>query len=150
MKLSNNPSFHEKLIKSDDVKIGSERTFGLVFAVVFTIIALLPLFTQGGQENVIRVWALIVAVSFGLSSLIAPRLLAPLNRLWFHFGLLLHRVVNPLVMGLLFFLTLMPIGLLMRTIGKRPLDLGFDRAAKSYWVYRTPPSPAPDTMKRQF
>jgi len=148
--LSNKPSFHEKLTESDDVKIGSERAFGLVFAVMFLVIALFPLFTRVGQQDVIRVWALIVAVSFGLSGLVLPRLLVPLNKLWFRFGLLLHRVVSPLVMGLIFFLTITPIGLLMRTIGKRPLDLGFDRSVKSYWVYRTPPSPAPDTMKRQF
>jgi len=73
-----------------------------------------------------------------------------LNKLWFHFGLLLHKIVSPLVMGLLFFVTVTPIGLLMRTLGKTPLKLEFDKDADSYWILRDPPGPAPDTMKRQF
>jgi len=102
------------------------------------------------QEGVIRVWAMIVAAFLGITALTMPRLLGPLNRLWFRIGELLHRAVNPLVMGLLYFLTVTPIGLLMRALGKTPLKLGFDKSADSYWISRTPPGPAPDTMKRQF
>ena len=77
-------------------------------------------------------------------------MLAPLNRAWLYVGLLLQRVVSPVVLGILFFLTVTPIGLLMRLTGKNPLRLGFDREAQSYWIDRQPPGPAPDTMPRQF
>ena len=139
-------TFHENLSANDDVKIGSERSFGFVFTIVFALIGLFPLWS--GSD--VRIWALVIAGLFLVSALVAPRLLAPLNRIWFRFGLLLHKIVSPLVMGLLFFCTVMPIGLLMRVFGKRPLDLKFDKAAKSYWIHRAPPSPEPGSMKRQF
>jgi predicted membrane metal-binding protein len=148
--MTDKPTFHENLAQRDDVKVGSERSFGLVFTVVFIIIALFPLLTVSDQEGTIRVWALIVAAFFTVTALTMPRFLAPLNKLWFHFGLLLHKIVSPLVMGLLFFVTVTPIGLLMRTLGKTPLKLEFDKDADSYWILRDPPGPAPDTMKRQF
>jgi large-conductance mechanosensitive channel len=81
---------------------------------------------------------------------LAPRALKPLNRLWFLFGAFLHKIVSPLVMALLFFVTVTPIAILMRLAGKDPLRLKFDRAAKSYWIERTPPGPAPETMRNQF
>jgi hypothetical protein len=85
-----------------------------------------------------------------LLALIMPKVLAPLNRVWFRLGLLLHKIMTPLIMGVLFYLTITPIGLLMRILGKRPLDLDFDDRAASYWVHRSSPAPAPDSMKRQF
>lgn len=148
--MKNKPTLHEDLSARDDVKAGSERSFGLVFAGVFIIIALWPLLSSFGQSGSVRIWALIVAAFFATCALILPRALAPLNKLWFGFGMLLHKIVNPLVMGLLFFVTVTPIGLLMRALGKTPLELGFDKSAESYWIPRTPPGPAPDTMKRQF
>ncbi len=148
--LPNTPSFHEKLTKSDDVRIGSERAFGLVFAAVFLIVAILPLITQADQGGAIRVWALAIAAVFAVVALAMPKFLKPFNLLWFRFGLLLHKIVSPLIMGLLFFVTIMPIGLLMRAFGKVPLGLDFDKNAESYWVHRSPPAPAPDSMKRQF
>ncbi|NQU57048.1 MAG: hypothetical protein HQ513_07420 [Rhodospirillales bacterium] len=148
--MKNKPTFHENLARLDDVKVGSERSFGLVFAAVFIIVALLPLLTMSDQQGILRVWALIVAAFFAVTALTMPQLLAPLNKLWFRFGLLLHKIVNPLIMGLLFFVTVTPIGLLMRALGKTPLKLGFDKNTDSYWIARTPPSPAPDSMKRQF
>lgn len=97
-----------------------------------------------------RWWALAVGVLFAGLALALPRTLAPLNRLWFLFGQLLHRIVNPIVMGLLFFCVLTPTALLMRLLGKRALALDFDAAARTYWIERRPPGPAPETMKRQF
>ena len=143
-------TLHESLNAHDDVKVGSARSFGLVFATVFIIIALLPLLSLSGRQGSLRLWALIVAAFFAVAALTMPRLLEPLNKLWFRFGLLLHKIVNPLVMGLLFFVTVTPIGLLMRSLGKTPLKLGFDKSAKSYWIPRTPPGPEPESMKRQF
>ncbi len=148
--MNDKPTFHENLNGRDDVKVGSERSFGLVFAVVFIVVALLPLLTMSDQEGQMRIWALVVAAFFAGSALTMPSVLAPLNKLWFRFGLLLHKIVNPLVMGLLFFVTVTPIGLLMRALGKTPLQLSFDKNADTYWIPRTPPGPAAETMKRQF
>ncbi|MBM3565043.1 MAG: hypothetical protein FJX42_02895 [Alphaproteobacteria bacterium] len=137
---------HEQFDRPDDVKAGSERAFGIVFAVVFALIGLWPLPATGG----VRTWALIVAALFLAAAFLAPNVLKPLNRLWFLFGMLLHRIVSPLVMGLLFFLTVTPIALIMRLLGKDPLRLQFDRTAKSYWIKRTPPGPEPESLRRQF
>jgi len=144
------PTFHESLSVHDDVKVGSARSFGLVFATVFIIIALLPLLSLSGQQGSLGLWALIVAAVFAITALTMPHLLEPLNKLWFRFGLLLHKIVNPLIMGLLFFVTVTPTGLLMRSLGKTPLKLGFDKSLESYWITRTPPGPEPQSMKRQF
>lgn len=138
--------FHEQFDRARDVKAGSERAFGLVFAAVFALIGLWPLLSADS----VRLWALIVATLFIAAALFAPRALKPLNRFWFLFGVLLHRIVSPLVMALLFFVTVTPIAILMRLAGKDPLRLKFDRAAKSYWIERAPPGPAPETMRNQF
>ena len=147
---TNKQVFHENLADRDDVRVGSERSFGLVFAVVFLIVALFPLLTISDQVGAVRVWALVPAAFFAVTAMTMPRLLAPLNMLWFRIGLLLHKIINPLVMGLLFFLTVTPIALIMRTLGKTPLKLGFDKTADTYWITRTPPGPAPETLTRQF
>lgn len=128
------------------VQMGSERSFGLVFAALFAVIALWPL-KSGGD---IRLWALGAAAAFAVLALALPRALKPLNIVWFKFGMLLHHVVTPLVMGLLFFLTVTPVGLLMRATGKDPMRLKRDAKADSYWIARTPPGPSADSMKTQF
>ena len=128
------------------VEMGSDRSFGLVFAAVFTIVALFPL-KDGGEP---RLWAAVIAGLFLLVSFVYPKALKPLNKLWFLVGMALHHVVTPLVMGLLFFVTVTPIALIMRARGKDPLRLARDDACASYWIIRTPPGPAPDSMRRQF
>jgi predicted membrane metal-binding protein len=138
--------FHEDFERVDGPKAGSERGFGIVFAVVFAVIGLWPML-DGGP---FRLWALIVAgVSLG-TGLFVPVILRPLNRLWFLFGMALHKVMSPLMMGLLFYLTVTPIALIMRVVGKDPLNRRFDKNAKSYWVVREPAGPAPETMRQQF
>jgi len=139
-------AFHEDFGRSGDVKVGSERGFGFVFAAVFSIVALWPLLSGGP----VRLWALIAAAGFAAAAALMPRALRPLNLLWFRFGMLLHKVVTPLVMGLIFYATVTPTAALMRLFGKDPLRLRFDRSAKSYWIERVPPGPAPDTMRHQF
>lgn len=139
-------SFHEDFGREAPAKAGSERAFGFVFAAVFAIIGLWPLLAGAAP----RLWALGVAAVFLLAALLFPKALGPLNRLWFKFGLLLHRIVSPLVMGFLFFVTVTPVALIVRLCGKDVLNLRFQREAKSYWIERTPPGPAPDTMRRQF
>lgn len=137
---------HEDFSRQGEVKSGSDRAFGLVFAGVFALVGLWPLLGGGGA----RAWALAAAAVFLVVALARPRLLAPLNRLWFRFGLLLHTIVNPVIMGLVYFTTVVPIGLIMRLGGKDPLGLKPDRTSKSYWVHRDPPGPEPDTMRNQF
>ncbi len=124
----------------------SDRSFGLVFAAVFLAGGLWPLL-RGGTP---RVWALVVAGAFLIASLARPSLLAPLNRLWTRFGLLLNKVTTPIVMGVLFYLVVTPTGLLMRLFGKDPLRLSRDQEADSYWIKREPPGPSPETMTNQF
>lgn len=137
---------HEDLTRKTEPPMGSDRSFGLVFAVVFALVGLAPL--RHGAEP--RLWALALAVTFLVAALAAPGMLRPLNRLWFRFGLLLHHVVTPVVMGLLFFVVVTPVGLLMRATGKDPLRLRRDSAAASYWIERQPPGPAPASMRQQF
>jgi hypothetical protein len=128
------------------VPSSSDRSFGLVFAAVFLIVALYPLLHAAG----IRLWAIAVSGVFLLLALLLPQVLAPANRLWTKFGLLLHTIVSPIALGILFFLVVTPTGLLMRLFGKDPLRLRFDPAADSYWIRRDPPGPAADSLKNQF
>ncbi len=137
---------HEDLSRQEAVKGGSDRAFGLVFTVVFAIVAAWPLL-GGGLPHW---WALGVSGVFLALALLRPVLLAPLNRLWTRFGLLLHRIVSPLVLGLMFFLVLTPSGWAMRLLGKDPLRLAFEPEAESYWIEREPPGPQADTMINQF
>lgn len=127
-------------------RTASDRSFGVVFTIVFLIVALWPL-PAGGA---VRLWALAIAALFALASLLRPRTLAPLNRAWTRLGLLMHRVVNPIVLGLIFAITIVPTGLVFRLLRKDPLRLRRDPAADSYWIRREPPGPAPKSMQRQF
>lgn len=137
---------HEDLGRQDAPKAGSNRSFGLVFAAVFTVIALWPLVSAAEP----RWWALAVAAVFAIVAVLRPQVLAPLNMVWYRFGLLLHTIVNPVVMAVLFYAVVTPTGLLMRAFGKDPLRLRREPNAKSYWIERQPPGPAPDTMRHQF
>ena len=145
--MAKNLDVHEDFRRKEEVKGSSNRGFGLVFAAVFAIFTFSPL-THG--DPIRWKWFGIPALAFLAAALLFPKVLTPLNWVWTRFGLLLHHVMNPLIMGLLFFLTVTPVGLVMRLMGKDPLRLKFDRSAKTYWIERTPPGPAPDTMRRQF
>lgn len=127
-------------------KGATDRSFGLVFSAVFTLIALYPLLDGG----TILLWSLIVASFFLLLALLVPDTLAPANRLWTQFGELLHRIVSPVALGIVFFLAVFPTGLLMRLFGKDPLRLKIDRGASSYWIKRSPPGPAAESLNNQF
>ena len=139
-------STHEDYSREHAVKGSSDRSFGLVFAGFFAIVAVLPLFHGAAP----RVWALAVAAAFALVAFVRPALLAAPNRWWMKFGLLLAKIVNPIVMGLVFYLTVTPTAAIMRLLGKDPLRLKIDKSAKSYWIERNPPGPAPETMSQQF
>lgn len=137
---------HEDLRRSHDVKTSNERSFGIVFAAVFTLIGLWPLLAGGA----VRSWALAGGAAFLILALFWPTALRPLNRLWLRFGGLMHALVSPLIMGLMFYSTVLPVGLLMRLAGKDPLRLKRDPQAPSYWIVRRPPGPAPESMSNQF
>jgi len=140
-------STHERIDRHEEVVGSSDRSFGFVFAGVFTIITLVKLWR--GWSDWGYLW-LGLAVAFAVAAAAMPGVLAPLNRVWLKIGLALHKVMTPLIMGLLFFLVVTPIGLMMRATGKDILRLKRSPAEKSYWIDRTPPGPAPDTMKNQF
>jgi hypothetical protein len=124
----------------------SERSFGMVFAVLFLLVTFWPLLAGGAP----RWWALVLAVAFLLAGLALPWVLRPLNSAWLGFGLLLHRIISPVILGMLFYLTVLPTGLVMRAVRKDPLRLRFDRDAGSYWIERQPPGPQPESLRNQF
>ena len=126
----------------DDIKISSNRSFGIVFFIVFLLIALYPLSYSGE----IRAWSVIISLIFLVLGLFNSKILTPLNKLWFKFGLLLGNFISPIVMGLVFFLVVTPTGLFMRLIGKDLLNLN-KKNVKSYWIDKTGPK---SKMKNQF
>jgi hypothetical protein len=136
---------HDTITRKMDGKMGSEKGFGLVFAAVFTIVGCLPL-VHGGAPHW---WAFPVAAVFGALAYVRPALLRPLNYVWYRFGLLLHAVVSPLIMGLVYAVSIVPTGLAMRALGKDLLRKKRDAAAATYWISREP-GPAPDSFERQF
>ncbi len=147
--MSKKSGFHEDFKRDDGVKPGSEQAFGLIFSAVFAIFGFLPFLTEESLAG-FSFWPLALSIFLLSITFMAPEVLKPLNLLWFKFGQLLHKIVSPVIMGLLFYLTIAPISLLMRLFGKRPLNLRFDKNADSYWIKRDPPGPKPDSMKNQF
>ncbi|WOB07285.1 SxtJ family membrane protein [Piscinibacter gummiphilus] len=137
---------HEDLTREEEVEGSSDRSFGIVFAVVFLIVAFLPLLHSGA----VRWWSVGVSAAFAVVAFTVPSILAVPNRLWMKFGLLLAKIVSPIALGILFYLVFTPIGLLMRLSGKDPMRLKADPNAKSYWIDREPPGPPPQSMTNQF
>ena len=126
----------------DDIKISSNRSFGIVFSVVFLLIALYPL-TYSGE---IRLWSIIISLIFLILGFINSKILTPLNKLWFRFGIFLGKIISPIIMGIIFFLVVTPIGLVMKLLGKDLLNLRYNKN-KSYWIEKTDPK---SKMKNQF
>lgn len=125
------------------IKMGSERSFGLVFAALFALLALLPLV----HHHPVRWWALPVAALFMAAALIRPALLAPLNRLWFRFGLALGKVMTPVAMGLLFVIAVIPTALVMKLCRKDPMQRRLSQEAATYWERR---EAQPGPMREQY
>ena len=126
----------------DNVKISSNRSFGIVFFVVFLLIALYPL----TYNEEIRIWSVIISIIFLVLGLFNSKILTPLNKLWFKFGIFLGKIISPIIMGIIFFLVVTPIGLLMRLLGKDLINLKYNNN-KSYWIEKKGPK---SKMKNQF
>jgi len=138
---------HENFQRQEKIKGSSDRSFGLVIAVVFALAGFLPLLRSPHQP---RWWAAFIAIAFALVALLWPQRLAALNRLWLKFGLLLHAIVSPVILALIFYVAVVPVGLLKRVFGNDSLRLKADRTANTYWITRDPPNSALSSMKRQF
>ena len=130
------------MAQTKDIKLGSNKSFGIVFFIVFLLLGFYPLFNDGN----IRVWSLVISLIFLTLGLLNSKLLLPLNKIWFKFGILLGKIVSPLIMGIIFFLVVTPIAFIMRLIGKDLLNLKFNNK-KSYWIEKTGPK---SKMKNQF
>ena len=126
----------------DNLKIGSNRSFGIVFFIFFLIIALYPLI----YSNEVRLWSFIISIVFLILGLLNSKILNPLNRLWFKFGIFLGKIISPLIMGFVFFFVVTPIGVLMRLFNKDLLNLKFNNNS-SYWIEKNEPK---SKMKNQF
>ena len=126
----------------DEIKISSNRSFGIVFFIVFFLIGTYPFINQ--EE--VRLWSLIISILFLIPGLLNSKILTPLNKIWFKFGTFLGKIVSPLVMGIIFFLVVTPIGILMRLLNKDLLNLKFNEK-KSYWIVKNEPK---SKMKNQF
>ena len=125
------------------IKISSNRSFGLVFFVVFLIVALWPL----KYEEDIRLWSLVLSIIFFILGILNSQLLTPLNKLWFKFGMFLGSIVSPIVMGIIYFIVVTPIGMFMSLLGKDLLKTSKAKNTSTYWIKRVKKQ---STMKKQF
>jgi hypothetical protein len=139
-------TLHEDRHAHEQVKRSSDRTFGLVMAAFFALVCLLPLL----RGHRMRGWAAGLSGVFILAGLLAPKILAPLNRIWTALGVALHHVTNPLVLGIFFYGVFTPLGWVLRRMGKDFLRLRSAPDATSYWIPRQPPGPEPESMANQF
>lgn len=130
----------------------NNRKLGLLFAAVFVVLALYPAWGPGltFSGRSVRIWSLAVATGFLLVAWLRPSALSLLTRAWLSLGTVLHHIVNPLILGVLFFLVITPTGLLRRWFGGGEIALRYDAARSSYWIDRQPPGPDPKTLPRQF
>ena len=126
----------------EDIQISSNRSFGIVFFIFFLIISVYPITKD---QNLI-IWSLVLSIIFLILGLLDSSILSPLNKVWFKFGIFLGKIVSPLVMGIIFFLVVTPIGIFMRLLGKDLLNLKLNKH-DSYWIEKTEPK---SKMKNQF
>ena len=131
------------MLHKSKIKMNSNRNFGLVFFIIFLILGLWPI--TNGEE--IRIWLILLAFIFFILGIMESKLLSPLNRLWFKFGIMLGAIVAPIVMGAIFFIVVTPIGIVMSIIGKDLLNKKHDKKKETYWIKRIKPT---GSMKRQF
>ena len=137
---------HEDLDREEEIKLSSDRSFGIVFLLVFLAMGIWMVLGSHSEGWLFLAGSVILFVV----TLACPSILGPLNRAWFKFGLLLGQVVNPLILGVVFFLVITPMAVFRRLWGKDSLHLKFNLCLESYWIDRNPPGPKPSSMTRQF
>lgn len=142
------PSFHEDFGRTEEVKGSSDRGFGLTVGGLLLLIALVRAYLYG--PGWVQYGLGGIGVALLVLGLVAPGSLRGPNRAWMKLGMVLSRLVNPIVLALIYGTTMVPIGLMMRATGRDPLRLRLDPKADSYWIMRDPPGPAPETMINQF
>jgi hypothetical protein len=142
------PSFHEDFSRAEEVKASTDRGFGLTVGGILLLIAAVRTYLHG--FGWLQPTLGVIGLALIALGLLAPRSLSGLNRAWTKLGLILFRIVNPVVLGLVYFVVVVPLGLLIRVSRRDPLNLKFDPRADSYWVLREPPGPTPETMINQF
>ena len=120
---------------NNNIKINSNRSFGIVFFIVFLLIALYPI----TYSEDIRIWSLIVSFIFLILGLLNSKILTPLNKLWFKFGVILGKIISPIIMGIIFFLVVTPIGLIIKVLGKDLLRLKYNKKNNTYWIEKNGP-----------
>ena len=131
------------MINKSNIKMGSNRSFGLVFFVVFLILGLWPV-KSGGDVNI---FLILISLVFLFLAITKSKFLTPLNKLWFKFGIKLGAIIAPIVMGVVFFLVVTPIGIMMKIIGRDLINKKINKNIKTYWLNR---KKAVGSMKRQF
>ena len=129
-------------MKNNEIKISSNKSFGIVFAIVFFLIALWPII----KSDDIRIWSLIVSIIFLILGIMNSSILTPLNKIWFRFGIFLGNLIAPVVMGIIFFFVVTPIGLIMRLLGRDLIKLKKNNE-NSYWIEK---KDAESSMRKQF
>jgi len=132
-----------EISENNSIETSSDKSFGVVFSLVFFIVAIYLWINSEG----VYIWELVISILFLLLAYVRPVLLAPLNRLWFKFGMLLSSIVTPIVMAIIYIVVVIPTGVILRILGKDPLKQRLDRDLKSYWIEREDPV---GTMKNQF
>jgi saxitoxin biosynthesis operon SxtJ-like protein len=137
---------HESFSRAESVRRSSNRTFGLVFAAFFSLVATLPLLR--GRAG--HWWALLCSAAFLIAAFLAPKVLGPLNQAWTALGIALHKITSPLILGIFFYLVFAPFGWVLRRMGKDFLRLRPAPESDSYWIPRQPPGPEPPSMSKQF
>ena len=125
-----------------DIKVGSNKSFGVVFFLVFLLISLYPLINDG----TLRIWSFVISIIFLILGILNSKILSPLNKIWFKFGLLLGKIISPIVMGIIFFIVVTPTGLILRLFQKDVLNLKFNNN-NTYWIEKSGPK---SKMKNQF
>ena len=129
-------------MKKNNIKISSNKSFGIVFFVFFLIVSFYPIL----NESEMRLWALVISIIFLVLGLLNSNILTPLNKVWFKIGILLGKIVSPIVMGVIFFIVVTPISLIMRLLGKDVLNIKKNKK-ETYWIQKTGPK---SKMKNQF
>jgi hypothetical protein len=137
---------HEDFSKKTESSGPSNRSFGLVFAIFFALVGLVPRL----HHKPIRLWALAVSCIFALAALVVPAILRPLNRIWMRLAELIGKITNPIITGVMFYLLFTPVALVTRLFRKDRLRLNPDPDADTYWIPRQPPGPAAESMRNQF